>query len=70
MTPTIETETDQPGSVQPQQNPPFGQPNPDAFGQRCYYCRRKATQWKWLSRRDDIWIWVCKRHLKAKSEAA
>ncbi len=47
----------------PQRNPPFGQPNPDAFGHRCDRCRRKATQWKWVSR-PQIWIWVCKKHLK------
>lgn len=50
----------------PLRNPPFGQPNPDAFGRRCGLCHRKATQWKWLCRADNIWIWVCKTHLREK----
>lgn len=50
----------------PQRNPPFGQPNPDAFGHRCNFCRRKATQWKWLNKRENFWVWVCKAHLTPK----
>lgn len=52
----------------PQATPPFGRPNPDAFG-RCNYCYRQSQFLKWLNRREGIWVWVCKLHLKRNSHA-
>jgi len=49
----------------PQPNPPFGNPNPDAVG-RCGFCRRKATHRRWLNKRQNVWVWVCKAHLKGR----
>ena len=46
-----------------QRNPPFGHPNPGAAGHKCNVCRRKATHKKWLNKRDNLWVWVCRQHL-------
>lgn len=53
-------------SDHPTRNPPFGNDHPEASKHRCGMCQRKATKWKWINKRADIWEWVCQRHFRER----